>query len=178
MHHPSPLKRSPDVARRRALLATASVMGGALFGAGCEANTSVPDLPYTLLNGESNSTAALKGQVVWVNFWATHCGPCVAEVPKWISTHQRYGASGLTTLAVAMSYDPPALVSRFAQERQLPFGVVIDNTGAFARGFGGVQQTPTSFLLDKRGLLAKRWVGAVSTTQLHALIDQLLAQPA
>ena len=75
-----------------------------------------------------------------------------------------------------MRYDPPALVARFAESRQLPFGVAIDNTGEIARRFGAVELTPTSFLIDKRGNIVKRFVGAPDFAALHQLIDMLLAE--
>jgi peroxiredoxin len=100
----------------------------------------------------------------------------VAEMPALVTTHRRFGPRGLHMLAVAMQYDPPAYVSHFAQTRQLPFGVVIDNTGGIARGFGNVAATPTLLVIDKRGTVAKRLVGRPDFEQLHALLEQLLAQ--
>ena len=73
-----------------------------------------------------------------------------------------------------MSYDAPANVAHFAQSRQLPFKVAIDNTGAIARAFGDVKLTPTSLLLDKRGLIVMRHLGEPDFTALHARIDTLL----
>jgi len=77
-----------------------------------------------------------------------------------------------------MRHDPPALVARFAESRALPFGVVIDNTGAVARAFGNVRATPTSFVLDKRGMVAERIVGAPDFARLHRTLEDLLAEPA
>ncbi|MEB0233413.1 TlpA disulfide reductase family protein, partial [Undibacterium sp. 10I3] len=79
------------------------------------------------------SAADFKGKVTLVNFWATSCVTCVAEMPKVIATYEKYKAQGYDTVAVAMSYDPPAYVVNYAQTRKLPFKVAIDNTGAVAR---------------------------------------------
>jgi peroxiredoxin len=73
-----------------------------------------------------------------------------------------------------MSYDPPAYVSNFAQSRKLPFGVAIDNTGAIAKAFGDVRLTPTSFLLDKRGGIVKKYVGQPNIADFHQLVEDLL----
>jgi thiol-disulfide isomerase/thioredoxin len=73
---------------------------------------------------------AMAGKVMLVNFWATSCATCVKEMPQIVATHDKFKARGLDTLAVAMSYDPPAFVAKFAETRKLPFGVAIDNTGA------------------------------------------------
>ena len=134
-----------------------------------------PAVSYTLLDGRKGSTASLRGKVLLVNFWATSCTACVAEMPQLLATHNRFKDRGYDTLAVAMSYDPPALVARFAESRQLPFGVAIDNTGEIAKRFGDVHLTPTTFLIDKRGNIVKRYVGAPDFAALQQLIDKLLA---
>ena len=156
-------------ARRAVLLALAAA---AALGAGCSAREPAPQFTYTLLDGAKGSTADLRGKVVLVNFWATSCMTCVAEMPKVIATYEKYKARGFETLAVAMSYDPPAYVSNFAQSRKLPFGVVIDNTGAIAQSFGAVQLTPTTFVIDKRGEIVKQFVGEPDFPALHALVEE------
>ena len=153
----------------------AAAVGWLTLGPG-SAKASAPDVSYTLLNGSKTSTSALKGQVVLVNFWATSCSTCVGEMPQIVSTFEKFKSRGYQTVAVAMSYDPPAYVSNFAESRKLPFGVAIDNTGEIAKRFGEVQLTPTSFLINKRGEIVKRYVGAPDFAEFHALVDQLLAE--
>ncbi|HLL10442.1 MAG TPA: TlpA disulfide reductase family protein [Rubrivivax sp.] len=166
----------PHLARRFALLAMLS--GMALFGAACSGRDAAPQFEYTLLDGSKSSLQAQRGKVVLVNFWATSCVTCVKEMPQIVATHRKYAGRGFDTLAVAMSYDPPAYVANFAQSRQLPFGVVIDNTGAIAKGFADVKLTPTTYLIDKRGAIVKRYVGEPDFKELHALVEKLLAEQA
>ncbi|MDP1646758.1 MAG: TlpA disulfide reductase family protein [Rubrivivax sp.] len=151
-------------------------MLAAVAGSGCDARPPAPTFDYTLLGGARGSTEALRGKVLLVNFWATSCVTCVKEMPALVATHHKYRAHGLETLAVAMRHDPPAAVADFAQRRGLPFGVVIDNTGAIAEVFRDLQATPTAYLIDKRGAIAKRYVGAPDFTALHALVERLLAE--
>jgi peroxiredoxin len=158
------------------LLAGALVLGGAAFLSGCSGAQAAPESTFVLLDGSQKTTADLKGKVTLVNFWATSCVSCVAEMPKLIATHNKYQAQGYDTLAVAMSYDPPAYVVNFAQTRQLPFKVAIDNTGAAAKAWGDVQLTPTTFLVNKRGQIVKQFVGEPDFTALHQLIEKLLAE--
>lgn len=150
------------------------------WGAGCSredgALKPAPDFRYTLLDGTVHNSSALRGQVVLINFWATTCAVCVKEMPQLVATHQRFQPQGLHTLAVAVRHDPPALVADFAHSRQLPFGVVIDNTGAIADGFGDVRGTPTTFVISRAGLIARRIEGEPDFTRLHVLIQQLLDQ--
>ena len=135
-----------------------------------------PSVGYTLLDGRQSSTDALRGKVVLVNFWATDCAPCVQEMPQFVALHEKFKARGYETLAVAMRHDPPALVIRFAEQRRLPFGVVIDNTGAVAKSFDEVQVTPTSVLINKRGEIVRRIVGEPDFAALNALVEKLLAE--
>ncbi len=134
-----------------------------------------PDAGYTVLDGARSSIGQLRGKVVLVNFWATSCTVCVQEMPQIVATHEKFKDRGYSTLAVSMRYDPPAHVIDFAERRKLPFAVAIDNTGAIATAFGDVQLTPTSVLIDQRGQIVDRIVGAPDFPALHARIETLLA---
>ncbi len=158
------------------VVAVAAIAVAASFAVG--GKDAAPTVSYTLLDGSKHSSAALKGKVVLVNFWATSCTTCVREMPHIVETHQKYKDKGFETLAVAMSYDPPAYVASFAQTRQLPFAVAIDNTGEIAKKFGNVQITPTTFVLDRKGQIVKRYVGEPDFAQLHQLLEKLLAESA
>ncbi len=141
----------------------------------CSTREPAPVFDYTLLDGSVARSADLRGSVVMVSFWATTCAPCVREMPHVVATHQRFAGHGLTTLAVAMRHDAPARVADFAQQRQLPFGVVIDNMGAIAKAFGDVQATPTLVLIDKKGVVVKRWTGELDFQVVQAKLQELLA---
>ncbi|HCY16289.1 MAG: redoxin [Curvibacter sp. GWA2_64_110] len=138
--------------------------------------SAAPESTFVLLDGSKKSTADLKGRVTLVNFWATSCTTCVAEMPKIIATHDKYHARGFDTLAVAMSYDPPSYVVNFAETRKLPFQVAIDNTGSVAKAWGDVRLTPTTYIVNKRGEIVKRYIGEPDFAELHRLIEELLAQ--
>ena len=165
-----------------ALLApiTGSLLVGSasLLASGCGGRDSAPSVGYTLLDGRSEQLAAQRGKVVLVTFWATSCVVCVREMPELVATWRRFQARGYDTLAVAVQHDPPALVASFAESRALPFGVAIDNTGAVAKAFGSVRATPTHFVIDKRGGIAARGVGAPDFGALHAQIERLLGETA
>jgi peroxiredoxin len=150
------------------------VAAGAFFVVG--GAEAAPNTTFVLLDGSKKSTADLKGKVTLVNFWATSCVTCVAEMPKMVSTFNEYHGKGYDHLAVAMSYDPPGYVVNYAQTRKLPFQVAIDNTGEVAKAWGEVQLTPTSYLVNKKGEIVKRYVGEPNFAELHALIEKLLAE--
>ena len=159
-------------------IALASVLAlGTLAGlAGCGGAQLAPESTFVLLDGSKKTTADLKGKVTLVNFWATSCVTCVAEMPQIISTYNKYQGRGYDTLAVAMSYDPPSYVVNYAETRKLPFKVAIDNTGAVAKAWGDVQLTPTTYVVNKRGEIVKQYVGEPDFAALHQLIEKLLAE--
>lgn len=168
------LTSSPTVCR----MALAGVLALAAFVSlpGCSGAQAAPESTFVLLDGSKKTTADLKGKVTLVNFWATSCVTCVAEMPKVISTYNKYQSQGYDTLAVAMSYDPPSYVVNYTETRKLPFKVAIDNTGAVAKAWGEVQLTPTTFLVNKRGEIVKQYVGEPDFAALHQLIEKLLAE--
>jgi peroxiredoxin len=153
----------------------AALFGLAFALSGC-GQERAPESSFVLLDGSRLGTAELRGKVVLVNFWATSCTTCVAEMPELIATYDKFKDKGYDTLAVAMSYDPPAYVVNFSESRKLPFKVAIDNTGSNAKAWGDVKLTPTTFLLNKRGEIVKRYVGTPDFAELHRLIEKLLTE--
>ena len=164
------MKRALYAAAAAAVLA---IGAGVYFTGG---SSAAPESTFVLLDGSSKTTADLKGKVTLVNFWATSCTTCVAEMPKIIATYDKYKGRGYDTLAVAMRYDPPSYVVNYAETRKLPFKVAIDNTGAVAQAWGDVQLTPTTYVVNKRGEIVKRYVGEPDFAELHKLIEKLLAE--
>jgi len=136
---------------------------------------AAPAMHFTDLKGNKVSLEQLKGKVVMVNFWATSCTTCVAEMPEMIKTYDKYHAKGLEYIAVAMSYDPPNYVVNFTETRQLPFMVTLDLEGKLAGSFGDVKLTPTTFVIDKQGNIIKKYVGAPEFSELHQLIEKQIA---
>lgn len=159
--------------RRAALVGL--VASAALLLSGCGRDTA-PESTFLLLDGSRTTTADLKGKVTLVNFWATSCTTCVAEMPHIVETYRKFQGRGYETVAVAMSYDPPAYVVNFASSRQLPFKVAIDNTGAVAKAWGEVKLTPTTYVVNKQGEIVRRYVGQPDFNELHELIEKLLAE--
>lgn len=156
------------------IFAAAAVVGWMLFlPAG---DTTAPETTFVLLDGSQKRTSDFKGKVTLVNFWATSCTTCVAEMPRIIDTFNKYQLRGFDTVAVAMSYDPPSYVVNFSETRKLPFKVAIDNTGAVAKAWGDVRLTPTTYVVNKQGEIVKRYIGEPNFAELHRLIETLLAQ--
>ena len=170
------MKQLSSLAVCRMLLAGALALGATAWLSGCGQAQAAPESTFVLLDGSKTTTTDLRGKVTLVNFWATSCVTCVAEMPKIISTYNKYQPQGYETMAVAMSYDPPSYVVNYTETRKLPFKVAIDNTGVVAKAWGDVQLTPTSYLVNKRGEIVKQYVGEPDFAALHTLIEKLLAE--
>ena len=168
------MKRVAYAVACAAAAAAALAIGAWFFLA--SGSSAAPQSTFVLLDGSTRTSADLKGHVTLVNFWATSCTTCVAEMPRIVATYDKYRARGYDTLAVAMQYDPPSYVVNYTETRKLPFKVAIDNTGAVARAWGDVQVTPTTFVVNKRGEIVKRYVGEPDFAELHRLIEKLLAE--
>jgi peroxiredoxin len=168
-----PFSRAP-VCRIAAAVTFCVAAAAGLYG--CSGAQAAPESTFVLLDGSKKTTADLKGKVTLINFWATSCVTCVAEMPKVVSTYNKFQSRGYDTLAVSMQYDPPSYVINYSETRKLPFKVAIDNTGAVAKAWGDVQLTPTTFLVNKRGEIVKRYVGEPDFAALHALIEKLLKE--
>src|SRR5262245_31535236 len=155
----------------------AAALASAVFlGLSAPIPSHLPEVTLTTIQGEKLTVSDLRGKVVLVNFWATSCETCVKEMPKLVETYRRYRERGFETIAVAMSYDPPNYVLHYAARNALPFKVALDPVGAAARAFGDVSLTPTTFVVDRRGTIVKRYVGEPDFAELDRLIEGKLAE--
>jgi peroxiredoxin len=141
-------------------------------------DNAAPAVTFTSLTGEQVSTADLRGRVVLVNFWATDCPVCVKEMPRMVTTYNKYRQQGFEFVAVAMRHDPPNYVLNYAEKNALPFRVALDPMGKLAQAFGDVKLTPTTIVIDKRGNIVTRILGEPDFAKLEALIEKKLAEPA
>jgi thiol-disulfide isomerase/thioredoxin len=138
--------------------------------------TAAPPSTFVLLDGSSKTTSDLRGKVTLVNFWATSCVTCVAEMPRIIATHDKYKAKGFDTLAVAMSYDPPSYVVNFAKRASCRSRWPSTTPARWPRPGAMCTLTPTTYIVNKRGDIVKRYVGEPDFAELHRLIEKLLAE--
>lgn len=168
---PAPAARRSPLRYVALALAAAAIAAAGYMTFGT--SQRVPDATFTLLSGQKVSTADLKGKVYLVNFWATSCATCVKEMPQMVETYNRFKGRGLEFVAVAMNYDAPMYVANYAQTRQLPFKVAMDD-GSAAKQFGNVQLTPTTFVVDKNGTILKRYVGEPQFAELDKLLQNAL----
>lgn len=135
-----------------------------------------PQVAFTTLTGQPIQLESLQGKMVLINFWATTCPGCIAEMPKLIETYRRHQPQGFELIAVAMAYDPSDQVQAYATKNALPFPVVLDKDGTVARDFGDIKLTPTAILIDKQGNIVRTVVGELDFPALNQQLEQELGR--
>jgi peroxiredoxin len=159
------------------IAALAVVAIGVFFAFLLTPQHSAPEARFATLSGESFVTSELRGKVTVVNFWATWCPECVKETPRMLEAHRKYSARGYETVSVAVR-DHPSRVADFARQRALPFKVALDASGEISRQFGNVRITPTTFIIDKKGRMLRRFVGEPEWSEFDRIVEKALAEPA
>lgn len=111
------------------------------------------------LDGKPVSFSQFKGKVVVVDFWATWCPPCRAEIPGYIEMVRKHGKDGLVIVGISLDQGGPGVVKPFAAKTGINYQLVMGDEAVVA-AFGGVEGIPTTFLIDRAGMIRDRKVGA------------------
>src|SRR5260221_7178890 len=98
-------------------------------------------------------------------------------MPAMIQAYRKYAPRGYEMIAVAVR-DPPESVANFTRRSALPFKVAVDRGGEIAKQFGNVRITPTTFVIDKKGRLIKRYIGEPEWSDFNRVVERALAEPA
>jgi len=131
-----------------------------------------PDFTLTTLDGNEATLSDYAGQVVVVNFWATWCPPCKAEMPDIHDYYQANQDKGLTVLAVNAQEDENT-VSRFIESTGFTFPVLLDSQGKVEQQYQ-VRSFPSTFVIDRDGNVVYIHVGLITPDVLSSVIDPLL----
>lgn len=116
--------------------------------------------PFTLrdLNDEEVSLSDYKGKIVFVNFWATWCGPCRMEIPHFIELMDQY-SDDFTVLGIALDPREFDKVPAFAEQMGINYPVLYDRSGV-SNMYGGIRSIPTTFVVNRQGRVVERIVGS------------------
>jgi peroxiredoxin len=135
-----------------------------------------PDLTLTTLQGKTLNLASLRGRPVLVNFWSTSCPGCIREMPQLVQLYGEFAAQGLEVIGIAMAYDPPNQVVALSEIRRIPYPVALDINSEAARAFGGVQVTPTLFLITPDGRIAHYQTGELDMHAVRGMVAGMLSR--
>lgn len=147
---------------------------GALVGIGSGDRRS-PTWSATTLDGRPIGSDSLRGQVLLVNVWATWCFPCRAEMPLLQRMHDRHAARGFAVVGLSVDRGPVAEVEAFLRERRVTYPVAVVGEEAIA-AFGGVRGYPTSFVVDRQGVVRHAVIGPLAPATLELAVRRLLEE--
>lgn len=129
-----------------------------------------------VITGVVKDASSLKGKVVYVDFWASWCGPCRRSFPWLKDISARYEAKGFKVVTINLDRDRSA-AKKFIEEMKLPFEVFYDSTGAIAEKFG-IEAIPSSYLYGRDGILKSehRGFNPAKGPEMDSLISKLLME--
>ncbi len=133
---------------------------------------SAPEFSVADLSGRTLTLSEYRGKVVLLDFWATWCAPCLGEIPHFIEMQQQLGPRGLQVLGISMDDDAKP-VRAFYDEHKMNYPVAVGDA-KLAEKYGGVLGLPITFVIDRDGRIAKKFVGATDTKLIQQEIERLL----
>ncbi|KAA3611106.1 MAG: TlpA family protein disulfide reductase [Calditrichaeota bacterium] len=126
------------------------------------------------VDGKKVSLADYKGKVVFLNFWATWCGPCRAEIPHFVELVDKYESEGFAILGISVdSPNDHKKIPDFMDKYKINYPVLLDDNKT-RWDYGGIQSIPTTFVIDREGKALGKIVGARSKEQFEGIIKQVL----
>lgn len=127
------------------------------------------------LEGKVVSSEELKGKVVVLDFWATWCPPCRAEIPGYVELQKQYGKDGLVIVGASADEAGPAVVKEFAAKMGINYKMLMADE-AITTAFGGVEALPTTFLIDRNGQIRDRKIGMEHKAEYEQKILAVLGE--
>ncbi len=135
--------------------------------------TKAPNFNLKTASGKSIELSKLQGKVVVVNFWATWCGPCKAEIPGFLEVYKQYKNKGLEIVGISLDRDGWKPVKPFIGQHGITYPIVVGDDN-LAEAYGGIDAIPTTFVIDKKGNIATRHIGYMDKKTFEDLVKKLL----
>jgi peroxiredoxin len=138
-------------------------------------NRKAPDFCLEGLNGEKVQLKAFKGKIIFLNFWATWCGPCKEEMPSMEALYQHFKGRNFTFLTISVDLEGQEPVRKFIENHRYQFPVLLDPSGKTLDLFE-VSKIPTTLIIGKNGKIIGRAIGPRnwSSREFFSLIEQIL----
>jgi len=155
-----------------------SVLTSAVLLAGnpsiaAEARAAAPSWELNDVGGKPLKLSDFKGKVVILDFWATWCPPCRAEIPGFVALQNKYADKGLTVIGVSVDEQGPSVVKPFMRQLKMNYPVVMADQKIIA-DYGGIEAIPTTFIIDREGAIVSVHQGYTDGATLEKEIQSLL----
>jgi len=144
----------------------------ATAGSGVPVGGQAPDFELTTVDGVTYRLSDLKGQAVMLNFFATWCSYCKTEMPVLEQAYQAYRDQGFLVLAIDLDESDLAITT-FQKEYGLTFPIVVDR-GSNVSQLYQIVPLPTSYFVDRDGIVRAKWTGAIDAGQLESILNLIL----
>jgi len=125
------------------------------------------------LDGKEVASSEYAGKVVLLNFWATWCPPCQAEIPALNELHKEYQAKGLVVVGVSVDEEGPEAVKAFARQQGIDYPILMSSEEVI-EAYGGIRGIPTTFLINREGKIIKKFYGEQSKKALENAVNPLI----
>lgn len=138
--------------------------------------TTAPTLDFTLptLDGATFTLSDHRGEVVVLNFWATWCLPCLAEIPVFVQLQEDLREQGVQFVGVSQDEGGLDAIRPFAEKVEVNYPLLPDPDLDVSASFGGVPILPTTFVIDREGAIRASAYGALNRADLLELFDGLI----
>ncbi len=155
------------------LVLAVTACGNSAANAESAAGERAPDFNLENFAGGRTRLSDHRGEVVLLNFWATWCPPCVKEIPDFVKLYDRYRERGLVILGLSVDRNPQSVLPAFIKRHKINYPVLLDD-GRVAGDYGGITGIPTTFLIDREGIIRGRYVGYRPKRVFEEAIKELL----
>lgn len=137
------------------------------------AGDPAPNFVLKAADGTTIELHKLKGKVVLVNFWATWCPPCRAEIPGMMKVYDKYKAKGLEIVGISVDNGGWDDVRPWLEKHPINYPIVVGN-GSLTQAYGGIRSIPTTFVVDRKGNIVEKHVGGLREEDFEKMVKKAL----
>jgi thiol-disulfide isomerase/thioredoxin len=155
------------------LLTGVPLLLSSVQSAAADSRKAAPDWQLNDVDGKPVKLSDFKGKVIILDFWATWCPPCRAEIPGFVAIQKKYADKGFTMIGVSLDQQGPSVVKSFMHSFGMNYPVVM-GTPKVVLDYGGITAIPTTFVIDRQGNVVTVYEGLTDQATFESVIGPLL----
>jgi peroxiredoxin len=133
---------------------------------------TAPNFMLRDMEGKTIQLSDYKGKVVIINFWATRCPPCLVEIPDFVRFYKNYHKKGVEIIGIAVNSSPQE-IKKISEEYKIAYPICMSD-GIVEAMYGGIRAVPTTFIIDRKGNIHQKKLGAMSGAELIRIMEEIL----